>query len=288
MSLTLSSVFIQLYESVDEKNFYIAVFFAFILLCFLYVRQKSKSGFSIANRVLLFLFGKHRGDKGGLIDEIIEVEKFNFYFNTNAVSKRQKDNFEKWVKKYELDFRILSKLKRNLDIDILKVKKINKIFCLSLFLFLFIILLLFIQSLTIATRSYFLVNVNKTGWFWMGPHNATEFSYLDLKNNPWVIDEKLCEKKSDIKIDFSKDTVDVICSSFGKKKDVDYIREEVSQQKKVFWIFSGIDVLLFLIFFKYTISMTLTYDARAMIYYKINKYRKKRTFLNRCFSKAEN
>ncbi|MCH9270063.1 DUF6216 family protein [Pantoea ananatis] len=280
MSLAFSSVFFQLYESVDEKNFYIFAFFSFVILCFLYVRRKSKSGFSIANRVLIFLFGRNRKNQSDLIDEIIEVEKFNFYFNSYAVSKRQKDNFESWVKKYELDFRIISKMKRNLDIDTLKIKKINKFFCCSLYLILFFILFLFIQTSFIATKSYFLVNVNKTGWFWMGEHEAMEFSYFDLKDNPWIIDEKLCMNKKGIRVDFSKDTVNVICNSFGKKEDIDYIKRQVSHQKNFFWMLAGIDILFFIFLFKYAISTTLTYDARIMIYNKIKKYRRSRVFLS--------
>ncbi|XHC66405.1 DUF6216 family protein [Escherichia coli] len=51
------------------------------------------------------------------------MERFNFHYNTNATSKRQIVRFEEWVSKYELDFRLISKLKRYFDIDTLRVKK---------------------------------------------------------------------------------------------------------------------------------------------------------------------
>nr|WP_142924946.1 DUF6216 family protein [Klebsiella pneumoniae] len=72
--------------------------FLIIFLIILYIKKRSGSGFSIANRFFIFwLGGKGKGEYE-LIDEIIDIEKFNFQYNTRAVSKRQKTNFEAWIK----------------------------------------------------------------------------------------------------------------------------------------------------------------------------------------------
>ncbi|WP_353428180.1 MULTISPECIES: DUF6216 family protein [Enterobacter] len=100
---------------------------ALLLLFFLYyVKHKAQSGFSIANRIfVLFIRNKERNRKE-LIDEIIDIEHFNFHYNTRATSLRQTTAFETWIRKYELDFRIISKLKHMLDIESLKITKVRK------------------------------------------------------------------------------------------------------------------------------------------------------------------
>lgn len=59
-----------------------------------------------------------------MLSDIKEVEKLNYDYNMNAISKRQKYNFESWVKKYELGFKIISKLKFCFSIEYLKMKSI--------------------------------------------------------------------------------------------------------------------------------------------------------------------
>ncbi|WP_277870330.1 DUF6216 family protein [Actinobacillus lignieresii] len=48
----------------------------------LYYKCRAKSAFSITHRLLIFIIGKDKtnNEKGSLINDIIEIEKFNFYY----------------------------------------------------------------------------------------------------------------------------------------------------------------------------------------------------------------
>ncbi|HDW1085887.1 TPA: hypothetical protein RK143_002803, partial [Citrobacter koseri] len=116
----------SLSDLLENKISFLIVFLVILISSLLYIKKRSGSGFSIANRFFIFWIGSKDKSESELIDEIIDIEKFNFQYNTRAVSKRQKINFETWIKKYELDFRMISKLKSNFDIEKLKIAKINK------------------------------------------------------------------------------------------------------------------------------------------------------------------
>ncbi|HHQ6578270.1 TPA: DUF6216 family protein [Serratia fonticola] len=111
---------------IDNKFILFPSIFIFMILSLYYIKRKAKSGFSIVNKFWAFWLGYKKENKHDFINEIIEVEKFNYHYNTDAVSLKQKKKFEDWIKKYELNFRIIAKLKRNLIIDTLKIKKVNK------------------------------------------------------------------------------------------------------------------------------------------------------------------
>lgn len=110
--VTAPETFISFLWGIIDNKIVSLFIIAILLLTFLYyVKRKAQSGFSIANRIfMLFLRNKERNTKE-LIDEIIDIERFNFYYNTQAISLRQATAFETWIRKYELDFRIISKLK---------------------------------------------------------------------------------------------------------------------------------------------------------------------------------
>ncbi|MEG5334493.1 DUF6216 family protein [Enterobacter ludwigii] len=125
--VTAPETFISFLWGIIDNKIVSLLIIALLLLSFLYyVKRKAQSGFSIANRIfVLFLRNKERNTKE-LIDEIIDIERFNFYYNTRATSLRQTTAFETWIRKYELDFRIISKLKNKLDIEHLKITKVRK------------------------------------------------------------------------------------------------------------------------------------------------------------------
>ena len=86
---------IELLSFFDDYQIKLFVIVFFILLTvsgyFFYI-TRAKSNFSILWRFILIVLGREKGNskKNELIDEIIKIEKFNFYYNTNAISIRQK------------------------------------------------------------------------------------------------------------------------------------------------------------------------------------------------------
>lgn len=68
-------------------------------------------------------------------------------------------------KKYELDFRMISKLKTNFDIENLKISKINKKIPAGLFIAMFIPFIIGFETFIIAAKPAGLININDTGWF---------------------------------------------------------------------------------------------------------------------------
>ncbi|EBI4207824.1 hypothetical protein CNZ80_17335, partial [Salmonella enterica] len=211
-----------------------------------------------------------------LIDEIIDIEKFNFQYNTRAVSKRQKTNFEAWIKKYELDFRMISKLKTNFDIENLKISKINKKIPAGLFIAMFIPFIIGFETFIIAAKPAGLININDTGWFWFNKHEALQYKYLGSTKNAWVITPESCINKEKIKIELHKDTIDTICESFSSKRSLDYIDKLIAKQRIFFGTVTIILAITMLVIFKITISLLTTYDARRMVFFKVKRYRKKR------------
>lgn len=287
MNIPFNSPFSYLAELITNKDLFPLYSIILVILFYLHFRNKSKSGFSISNKWYMILIGykkdKKTEKKRDLIDDIIDIEKFNFHYNTNATSKRQIERFEEWVNKYELDFKLISKLKKHFDIDMLRVRKINKFYFAGVFIFLFIPPLATVQSFTIAIKPALLVKMNTTGWFWINNDNATEFSFFDKAKDPWVIDTKICSSQEDnsnkIVLDnkmssFNKKEIKAICKAFIDKEDIEYINKSIKEQQSFFYFVSVILILSALICFKYLMSLTTTYDSRSMICHRIRKFRK--------------
>ncbi|ENU7855563.1 DUF6216 family protein [Escherichia coli] len=247
MDISFDSPFSYLAELISNKDLFPLYSIILVISFYLYFRNKSKSGFSISNKLYMILIGytkdKKNEKKRDLIDDIIDIERFNFHYNTNATSKRQIARFEEWVSKYELDFRLISKLKRYFDIDTLRVKKINKFYLTGVFILLFIPLLATVQSFTIAIKPALLAKMNTTGWFWINNDNATKFSFFDKAKDPWVIDTKICSSKEDnstkILLDnkissFNKKEIKAICKAFIDKDDIEYINKSIKEQQSFF------------------------------------------------------
>lgn len=261
---------------IDNKFILFPSIFIFVITSLYYIKRKAKSGFSIVNKFWAFWLGYKKENKHDFINEIIEVEKFNYHYNTDAVSLKQKKKFEDWIKKYELNFRIIAKLKRNLIIDTLKIKKINKAVPTLTFLSIFIPLFIFFAALVVAIKPAGLININNTGWFWFNKKEAIEYNFLGSRESSWVITPQECEKKTDIVIKLPPKTIDIICESFNSKRSLEYIDTLVEKQRWAFGIFSVISLFFVTFLFAQTISLLITYDARNMVYLKMKKYRSNR------------
>ncbi|MFV9068129.1 DUF6216 family protein [Serratia fonticola] len=261
---------------IDNKFILFPFIFIMMISSLYYIKRKAKSGFSIVNRFWAFWLGYKKESKHDFINEIIEIEKFNYHYNTDAVSIKQKKKFEDWIKKYELNFRIIAKLKRNLIIDTLKIKKIKKVIPTLTFLSLFLPLFLFFAALVVAIKPAGLINISNTGWFWFNKKEAIEYNVLGGRGNSWVITPQECEKKTDIVIKLPPQTIDIICESFNSQRSLEYIDTLVAKQRWAFGIFSVIFLFFVISLFTQTIYLLITYDARKMVFLKIKKHRSDR------------
>ncbi len=262
--------------SILENKFLLFILISLIILVSIYfIRNKAKSGFSISDRFFRFWTGHNIESKNDLISDIIEIEKFNYDYNMNAISKRQKYNFECWVKKYELDFKVISKLKFCFSIETLKIKKVHVLIPASIFLLLIIIAFVFSTATTIAIKPAGLIKFDDTGWFWLNSHEAVEYNFIKSDVNDWRITKEQCDKNV-VSVKLSGESVDLICDSFENKKSLDYINNLIKKQG---WFFGYISVCLFLVSLYSLlkiITILISYDARKMVLLKINKYRKNR------------
>lgn len=263
-------------HSILENKFLLFILISLVIIGSIwFIKNKAKSGFSISDRFFKFWTGYDIESNNDLLSDIKEVEKFNYDYNMNAMSKRQKNSFESWVKKYELDFKVISKLKFCFSIEYLKVKKIHVLIPLSLFFLLIIIAFIFSTSTTIAVKPAGLIKFDDTGWFWFNSHEAVEYNFIKNDTKDWLITKEQCDK-GEFSVRFSKYSIGKICNSFNNKISIDYINNLIKKQR---WLFGFISAFLFLAsiyLFSKIITILISYDARKMIYLKINKYRKNR------------
>lgn len=251
------------------------IFLLFIVLGGIYFYLRTDSLFSIFYRLIILFLGKPRTNTD-LINDIVEIEKFNFLYNKNAVSIRQKSRFEKWIFDYELDFKLITKVGKQLDIDNLKLRKIKKggaIFLYSvcsIFLLFFFAFSIFFTVLLIKDSA--LLSFNGSGKpFWMNSYEAKGATILDTKN-VWTVDSGICKKKIKVS-NLSNEELDIICTILNSKDDINYINSLISNQNWFSKILLIILVFPIIFFLKEIKSLNNYLKCRYMIYKKIKKKR---------------
>lgn len=123
MNTMIDALISSLFSILENKLLLFILIFLVIIGSIRFIKNKAKSGFSISDRFFRFWTGHNIESNNDLFSDIKQVEKFNFDYNVNAISKRKKYNFESWMRKCELDFKVISKLKFCFFIEYLKVKK---------------------------------------------------------------------------------------------------------------------------------------------------------------------
>ncbi|MBK4256663.1 hypothetical protein JJQ12_24440 [Enterobacter hormaechei] len=274
--VTAPETFISFLWGIIDNKIVSLFIIAILLLTFLYyVKRKAQSGFSIANRIfMLFLRNKERNTKE-LIDEIIDIERFNFYYNTQAISLRQATAFETWIRKYELDFRIISKLKNKLDIEYLKITKVRRISVIFYLASSLLVIALGLQTLIIANTNSLLIKIDDSNWFWVNKDKATSFSILQYKNTPWVITDESCKTNATIS-SLSKEHTAIICKFLDDHKGLHRLNALIKQQKLFFSVLSVFLIIFFIMLVRTWLHLSYAFDARTMVYRKIKKFRAKR------------
>ncbi|QPB42545.1 DUF6216 family protein [Rodentibacter haemolyticus] len=267
------------YQKYSDTIYYIFILIIILFIIF-YYKYRAKSAFSIIHRLLIFIIGKDKSnnDKNSLINDIMEIEKFNFYYKTNAVSLRQIQKFEKWVRKYELDYRLLSKLKGEFDIEELNVRNVpSKKKLLSIIIVFSITFLCFLSCLPILINlsigNSALLEFKDSGeTYWVSNYEARKFSYSDIfytsKNHNNEITHRYCEENKK-EINISENNLEVICSMFVNKEDKEFLDKILKDQHIFFRYFIFILTIALYIFINYMFRLANILDAYNMIKRKV-------------------
>lgn len=223
---------------------------------------------------MLFIRNKER-KTNELIDEIIDIERFNFYYNTRAISLRQTNAFERWIRKYELDFRIISKLKNRLDIDSLKITKVRKKTLIFFIVLSLLTIVLSLQTLIVANTNSLLIKLDNSDWFWVNKDEARSFSILEYKNTPWVLTDKSC-KANTTSSSLSPEHTEIICKFLDDHKGLPRLNALIKEQKIFFSVTTVFLSILFVMLVRTWLHMSCAIDARLMVHRKIKEFRQRR------------
>lgn len=251
--------------------------FFIVIVSVFYIKLKAGSAFIVTNKFIMLFVRKKPNINNGLIDDILEIEAFNFQYNTRAVSIRQKNKFEAWIRKYELDFRMIVKLKKNLNIDTLKVKKVKERLIFLLAITAMIIFLSMSKTLEIAVKPAGLIKIDGSGWFWFNNQRAENYNFWGKSGNLWDITPKNCSEKN-FNIKLPDKVISTICSSFNEKRDIDYISNLIKRQGYFFGGLLGLSLMVIFYTLSVVLSLTMTYDIRKMILHKVRRYRRERSY----------
>ena len=246
-----------------------------------YFIKRTGSSFSLLHKTsFLILKNFKKTLRNDLINEILEIERFNFLYHKNAISLEQKNKFENWIRKYSLDFRLITKVGKLLDMESLKLKSHKKEYAISIIVFLLFSLITLASSpilISLINKDSLLLKFENSSWFWINQYEAKQYKFLDQEKNIWVITPETCQKNIIISEDIlSQEYQKIICNAFTDQDDIRYISKSIKNQK-----YSSIfltTLLLIIISFSYKEMSKLdnNFKCRKMIFQKIKKYRKNR------------
>lgn len=252
-----------------------------ILISPCYFIKRTGSSFSLLHKTsFLILKNFKKTLRNDLINEILEIERFNFLYHKNAISLEQKNKFENWIRKYSLDFRLITKVGKLLDMESLKLKSHKKEYAVSIIVFLLFSLITLASSpilISLINKDSVLLKFENSSWFWIKQYEAKQYKFLDQEKNIWVITPETCQKNIVISEDIlSQEYQKIICNAFTVQDDIRYISKSIKNQK-----YSSIfltTLLLIIISFSYKEMSKLdnNFKCRKMIFQKIKKYRKNR------------
>jgi hypothetical protein len=212
-----------------------------------YFWRRSGSSYGIKNRLYSILSGSKEFENPSFAElwhEQRDLERFNALFNLNAKSTNDVINFINWVKKYDLDIKKLSVIKKRFDIGTLRVKKINKW---NMYLNIISILFLITFSILIAILGFsdsVLIKFKNDGqWIWLNNNTAQSFDINPLKSkeSKWIIEATDCAsnefnpREKSKQTGLTDETIQVICKSFTSEEGKEYVQNALRQQRGLLW-----------------------------------------------------
>lgn len=207
-----------------------------ILISPCYFIKRTGSSFSLLHKTsFLILKNFKKTLRNDLINEILEIERFNFLYHKNAISLEQKNKFENWIRKYSLDFRLITKVGKLLDMESLKLKIHKKEYAVSIIIFLLFSLITLASSpilISLINKDSVLLKFENSSWFWINQYEAKQYKFLDQEKNIWVITPETCQKNIVISEDIlSQEYQKIICNAFTDQDDIRYISKSIKNQK---------------------------------------------------------
>ena len=278
---------VQQIDLLSSINEYLNIFNKIIVLamllsvpcCFI---QRTGSSFSLLHKISFLILKNFKKTKcDDFINEILDIERFNFLYNKNAISLEQKNKFENWIRKYSLDFRLITKVGKLLDMESLKLKRYKKKHVLSIILLFSLSSLITLVSspilISLINKDSVLLKFENSSWFWINQYEAKQYKFLDQEKNIWVITPETCQKNVIISEDIlSQEYQKIICNAFTDQDDIRYISKSIKNQKYSS-IFLTILLLVIILFsYKEMSKLDSNFKCRKMIFQKIKKYRKNR------------
>ena len=250
----------------------------FVPCCFI---KRTGSSFSLLHKISFLILKNFKKTKiDDFINEILDIERFNFLYNKNAISLEQKNKFENWIRKYSLDFRLITKVGKLLDMESLKLKSHKKKYALSIIAFL-LFSLITLASLPILisfiNKDSVLLKFENSSWFWINQYEAKQYKFLDQEKNIWVITPETCQKNIVISEDIlSQEYQKIICNAFTDQDDIRYISKSIKSQKYSSIFLTTFLLLIISFSYKEMSKLDNNFKCRKMIFQKIKKYRKNR------------
>lgn len=278
---------IQSFDFLSSTSEYLNIISTIIILIIIlispcYFIKRTGSSFSLLHKTsFLILKNFKKTLRNDLINEILEIERFNFLYHKNAISLEQKNKFENWIRKYSLDFRLITKVGKLLDMESLKLKRYKKKHVLSIILLFSLFSLITLVSspilISLINKDSVLLKFENSSWFWINQYEAKQYKFLDQEKNIWVITPETCQKNVIISEDIlSQEYQKIICNAFTDQDDIRYISKSIKDQKYSS-IFLTILLLVIILFsYKEMSKLDNNFKCRKMIFQKIKKYRKNR------------
>ncbi|MEG3135666.1 DUF6216 family protein [Rouxiella sp. T17] len=208
-----------------------------IIVSFLafYFYKRSGSSYSIINRIWSIFFSHkefhNHSLKTNLLDRL-DIDKYNALFNVKAINIKQIHAFNDWLEKYNINVKLISKIKGWFDIQELQTISPNNKETAFLFASILPVLLVGVFSLAIGTSDQAIVKTDSDNvWIAISPkHIKPLFSHE-------VITPSLCDKPN---LDYSyyqKNTgltpasLKILCNSFTDSEDQSSIARIIHSQR---------------------------------------------------------
>ncbi|MHB0777081.1 DUF6216 family protein [Halomonas sp. WWR20] len=238
-----------MFESFYSLSFGSPVAFVLMLLATMllvfYFHRRAGSSYGFINRVYALVMGGgefYNEDIGSFWKERRDIERFNALFNVGARSIEEIVGFKVWVEKFGIDVRLLTNLRRRIDLERMKVVKVKwweAPFFVSILLFFTIVFMFF---LSIASSSSALLKFKGDDqWLWLGHEKAYSTRLHNLvSDEEWVITKKECERtEGDYEVLMSESglnekIVEIICNSFFDEEESLEVGNIIREQKSIY------------------------------------------------------
>lgn len=262
---------------------FLSMLLAVLSLAF-YFHRRAGSSYGVLNRVYALLMGGgefYNEEISGFWKERRDIERFNALFNVGAKSIGEVVGFKAWVEKFGIDVRLVTSLRKRIDLERMKVVKVKwwePPFFMSILLS---VLIVFMFFLSIAASSSALLKFKGDGqWLWLGHEKAYSTALNDLVSGgeKWVISKSECDKVEgdyeDLIFDSgpNEEVVNVICNSFFDEEEIAEV-DEIIKEQKIFFAPAIGSFLLMLIPFLELMATSKAVIARRHILHKYISYK---------------